>query len=58
METGLYKVGRIKAKKLNEDFDTHYEEFKKKAVEKGRHGELRFITEHGNVTVYVKVDID
>jgi hypothetical protein len=52
-EQRLKKLGIIKAKELTKNFDEHYEVYKKKAIEAGYLGELRFIKEHGRVFVYV-----
>jgi hypothetical protein len=52
-EQRLKKLGIIKAKDLTKNFDEHYEVYKKKAIEAGCTGELKFIKEHGRVFVYV-----
>ena len=52
-EQRLKKLGIVKAKDLTKNFDELYEVYKKKAVEAGHIGELRFIKEHGRVFVYV-----
>jgi hypothetical protein len=52
-EQRLKKLGIEKAKSLNKDFDKLYEVYKKKALEAGYTGELRFINEHGRVFIYV-----
>ena len=52
-EKRLSKLGVVKAKQLTKNFDELYEVYKKKAVEAGYLGELRFIKEHGRVFVYV-----
>ena len=53
MEERLRKLGIEKLKVLNEDFDTLYDKYKKKALEAGCEGELRFKKQHGRVFVYV-----
>ena len=53
MKERLKKLGIEKAKNLTKDFDNLYEVYKKKAVEAGYFGELRFIKEHGRVFIYV-----
>jgi hypothetical protein len=57
-EERLKKLGILKAKALNKDFNTLYDEYKKKAEKAGCHGELRFITEHGRVGIYVVMKLD
>ena len=52
-EERLRKLGVEKVKTLNEDFDNLYELYKKKAVESGCEGEIKFIREHGKVFIYV-----
>lgn len=52
-EQRLKKLGIVKAKELKKNFDELYEVYKKKAIEAGCDGELKFITEHGRVFVYV-----
>lgn len=52
-EERLKKLGIEKAKELNADFDNMYEIYKKKALEAGCEGELKFINEHGRVFIYV-----
>ncbi len=54
-EERLIKLGIIKVKILNEDFDNLYEKYKNKALEKGYTGELRFIKEHNKVIVYIVI---
>lgn len=53
MEERLRKLGIEKLKVLNDDFDTLYDKYKKKALEAGFEGELRFKKQHGRVFVYV-----
>lgn len=52
-EERLKKLGIEKTKVLNADFDNLYEKYKKKALEAGNDGELKFIPEHGRVFIYV-----
>jgi len=54
-EERFIKLGIEKVKTLNEDFDTLYEKYKKKAIDGGYNGELRFIKEHSKVIVYVVI---
>jgi hypothetical protein len=54
MDTKRYhKLGVEKATKLSKEFDELYEIYKKKALEAGYGEELKFITEHGRVSIYV-----
>lgn len=52
-EERLRKLGIEKTKALTENFDTMYEAYKKKAVEAGCNGDIKFINEHGRVFIYV-----
>ena len=51
----LKKLGIEKSKVFNADFDNLYEVYKKKAIEVGCGGELKFIKEHGKVLIYVVI---
>jgi len=51
-EQRLKKLGIVKATKLTKNFDELYEAYKKKALEAGYTGELKFINEHGRVFIY------
>lgn len=52
-EERLKKLGIEKVKDLNKDFDNLYEKYKKRALEAGCEGEIKFIREHGRVFIYV-----
>ena len=54
-EERLIKLGIEKVKNLNKDFDNLYEKYKKKAIDAGYTGELKFIKEHGKVLIYVVI---
>jgi len=54
-EERLRKLGVEKIKILNADFDNLYEVYKKKAVEAGYDGELRFVREHGMIVIFVVI---
>ena len=54
-EERLRKLGVEKVKVLDENFDEIYEKYKKKAVDAGYEGEIKFITEHGRVIIYVVI---
>ena len=55
-EERLKKLGIEKVKVLNEDFDNLYEKYKKRALDAGNEGEIRFIREHGRVSIYVVME--
>ena len=48
-----HKLGIEKATKLSKNFDELYEIYKEKAVKAGYGDELKFVTEHGRVSIYV-----
>ena len=54
-EERLRKLGIEKTKVLNANFDELYEKYKKRALEAGCEGEIKFIREHGRVTIYVVI---
>ena len=54
-EQRLKKLGIEKTKVLTEDFDKVYEVYKKRAIEAGCEGEIKFIREHGRVFIYVVI---
>lgn len=54
-EERLKKLGIEKVKVLNSDFDNLYEKYKKRALEAGCEGEIKFIREHGRVFIYVVI---
>ncbi len=51
----LKKLGIEKPKALASDFDTLYEFYKKRAIEAGCEGEIKFIKEHNKVFIYVVI---
>lgn len=55
IEERLKKIGQVKAKAMQYDFDSIYEKYKEKADKLGYEGELEFIKEHGNVLIYIKL---
>ncbi|MEI6880332.1 MAG: hypothetical protein WCK82_03225 [Bacteroidota bacterium] len=58
MEERLRKLGIEKAKTLTKNFDELYEVYKKKAEEAGCTGEIKFIKEHGKVSIYVVIEYE
>lgn len=50
----LKKIGHVKAKIFNKQFDSVYDYWKEKAeTEFNYHGELKFIKEHNMVFIYL-----
>lgn len=54
----LHKLGIIKLKKFQNNFDAIYDEYLKIAKSKGYHGKLTFIKEHGKIIIYVEIESD
>jgi hypothetical protein len=54
-EQRMKKLGVEKTKVLTQDFDVLYEKYKKRALEAGCEGEIKFIREHGRVFIYVVI---
>ena len=54
-EQRLKKLGVEKTKVLKEDFDNLYEKYKKRALDAGCEGEIKFIREHGRFFIYVVI---
>lgn len=50
----LIRLGSVKKKKLDDDFDSVYSKYKNKAINLGHDGEIKFIKEHGKIIIYVK----
>lgn len=56
-EERFRKIGIEKIKDLNNDFNTLYELYKKKAKEMGcEEGGLKFVKSHGKVEIYVLIN--
>jgi hypothetical protein len=55
MEERLRKLGIEKNKVLNDDFDNLYEKYKKKALEAGYEGEIRFKKQKSRIFIYVVI---
>jgi aromatic ring-opening dioxygenase LigB subunit len=49
------KLGSVKQKELDNNFDVIYEEYKKIALELGLDSPLKFIKEKGRVIIYVAI---
>jgi hypothetical protein len=54
-ETRYKKLGVVKQKELDNDFDAIYDKFKRTAIELGFIKELKFIKERGKVVIYVAI---
>ncbi len=49
------KLGSETQKTLDNNFDLIYEKYKKKALELGFDGDLKFVKERGRVLIYVVI---
>lgn len=48
-------LGKEKEKTFNKDFDNIIDKYKKKAIEMGYNGDLRFKKERGNIVILVVI---
>jgi hypothetical protein len=56
MEDERYKkLGTVKRKEFDKDFDNQYAKYKNIAIELGFKGELKFVKEHWKVLIYVVI---
>ena len=53
----LYRIGSEKIKNFDKNFDQLCDNYKKKAMDSGYHGDLKFIKEHNKIIIYVEIDI-
>lgn len=53
MDGYVRKIGSIKKKSFENDFDHYFEKYTDKAIELGYEGELKFNIEKGKVIVFV-----
>lgn len=51
-EIRVRKIGVEKIKVFDKNFDELYEKYKKKSLESGLSGELKFEKQHGRVFIY------
>ena len=51
----LFRIGSENKKQFEQNFDELYDKYKKKAIDEGFEGELKFIIEKRKVLIYVKV---
>jgi hypothetical protein len=57
MEIRLKKIGKVKATQFNKDFDGVYDYWKKRAEQDYKYyDDLKFIKEHGQVFIYIKMN--
>ena len=57
MEIRLKKIGKVKATQFDKDFDGVYDYLKKRAEDEWKYfGDLKFIKEHGQVFIFIKID--
>ena len=54
-EIKVRKLGVEKTKVFNEKFDELYEKYKKKSLESGLSGELKFEKQHGRIFIYAVI---
>lgn len=59
MEERLIYLGRVKCKKVDNDFDSVFEKYEKRAIEKGyENPKLKLLKEKSIVKIYVIIDLD
>ena len=57
MEIRLKKIGKVKATQFDKDFDGVYDYWKKRAEQEfNYYDDLKFIKEHGQVFIFIKID--
>lgn len=58
MERMIY-LGKMKSKKVNEDFDASYDKYKLRAIERGyKNPQLKILKEKSIVKFYVIIDLE
>ncbi len=55
MDNLLKRLGVEKVKFFQDNFDSLYEKYSKKAKNLGFHGDLKFIKEHNKIIIYVEI---
>ena len=59
MEQRMFYIGKVKRKEIEKDFDTVYEKYRKRALEKGyENPKLKILKEKSIVKFYVLVDLE
>lgn len=54
-EERFKRLGSVKQKELDADFDSIYEKYRKKALDEGYTGEIRIVKEKGRVIFFVVI---
>lgn len=54
----LHKLGTLKLKKFQNNFDSVYDEYSILAKSKGYHGKIHFIKERGKMIIYVDANLN
>jgi hypothetical protein len=55
MNKRLHKIGSEKITHFDKNFDQIYDLYKKKSIDSGYTGDLKFIKERGRVLIYVEL---
>lgn len=55
-EIRVRRIGIEKIKNMNNDFDNLYEKYKKKAIEMGYEGDLKYVKSHGKIEIFVVIN--
>lgn len=59
MEERLIYLGRVKKKEVDKDFDSVFDRYEKRAIEKGyKNPKLKMLKEKSIVKFYVIIDLD
>lgn len=59
MQERLIYLGKIKCKKIDNNFDEVFEKYEKRAIEKGYNNpKLKLLKEKSVVKIYVTIDLD
>jgi hypothetical protein len=53
----LFRIGSENKKQFEQNFDELYDKYKKKAIDEGFEGELKFIIEKKKILIYVKITL-
>lgn len=53
----LFRIGSENKKQFEQNFDELYDKYKKKAMDEGFEGELKFIIEKKKILIYVKITL-
>ncbi len=56
MEERVRRIGIEKVKDMNSNFYQLYEKYKKKAIEMGYEGGLKFVKSHGKIEIFVIIN--